>query len=210
MPLTAPAYQTVAPLHRPLCDYSFVAPGADWHEIQFLASNALYSAQTDEVFAPELVELDSEPVDELTENSIILNQWALETAFQERDVLMAQLPGLREYYADISSEHIGFATLMVAYVMGHQLKPQSLSSHLTYNKSLHMRADLPQGTVHLSVIFEPGVDPTNPTPDEDGDDANTIVSLYDTEGVLRAGTSGPLPSVIVQLSSLAQWPVKVV
>lgn len=205
MPFTTPSYYTA--FASPGVDFLpyaterlVVAPGADAREVKFLAGRTLYSAQTDDLLV--LAPAEETPA----QSTVVLDQWALETAFRERDAVLAQLPALAEYYQHISREHIERATALVVYRLGVQLKPQALASHLLYSPSLHVRADLPNGAVHLSVIFEPGIDPLNPTPDEDGDDANAIASFYDAHGALRAGTSGPLPQVLLQLNDLAEWP----
>lgn len=209
MPAINPAYSSQAYiLPRYASEWTVVAPGADAREVRFLAGQALYSSQADNALVFDTTSEDIYQADASAQPAV-LDQWALETAFRERDAVMAQLPALADYYHHINTEHIELASALVAYVLGQQLKPQALASHLTYYQSLHVRADLPNGAVHLSVIFESGVDPLNPTPDEDGDDANASVSFYDAQGILRAGRSGPLSTVLSQLASLAQWPTTV-
>ena len=211
MPITLPAYTGYHPAVWPpyATELFVVAPGADAREVRFLASHALYSSQIDDALVLGPAHEEAHQTEAPAQPAAVLDRWALETAFRERDAVLAQLPALAEYYQHISHEQIGLAAAFVAYMLGQQLKPQSLASHLLYSPTLHVRADLPNGAVHLSVIFEPGVDPLHPTPDEDGDDANASVSFYDARGTLRAGTSGPLPAVLLQLASLAQWPAAV-
>ena len=208
MPITLPTYTGYYPaLGSPYATELFVvAPGADAREIRFLAGQALYSSQTDDALVLEPAQQEAQQPEAPAQPTVVLDQWAREMAFRERDAVLTQLPELADYYHHISREHIERATVVVTYILGQQLKPQSLASHLMYSPSLHVRADLPNGAVHLSLVFEPGVDPLNPTPDEDGDDANAIVSFYDAQGALRAGTTGPLPAVLLQLNALAQWP----
>jgi hypothetical protein len=204
-------HNTVAPLHYAISDYSFVAPSANRKEIQFIANRVLYNAQADIEFVFEPIEepvknagSESHSQAQSIEQTIVLDQWALSKAFQERDAVLAQLPGLRDHYADISQYHIDLAAVLVVYALGRELKPQSFASYLTYNQSLQVRADLPNGTVYVSVIFEPGINPTLAIPDEDGDDANTIISFYDVHGALKGGTNGPLRSVLMQVAALFQ------
>lgn len=178
--------------------------------IHFSGNTALYSAQL-YTFSSDLDEAlidrtNFAPIPPTVGASFadMSSQWLIDKAFKERDIVFGQLAELGEYYTHISPQHIFKGTLKAAYELWWRLKPESLTSHLTYNQSLHIRASLPNGAVHLSVVFEPGVDPTAPMPDADGDDANAVASLYDRHGVLVDGTTGPLPQVLAYLSTFAQ------
>ncbi|HEX8656048.1 MAG TPA: hypothetical protein VF690_00855, partial [Hymenobacter sp.] len=65
-------------------DSLIVAPGADAREVKFLASRALYSSQADSALVLAPVEEQSQQIDEQAQQSAVLDQWALETAFRER------------------------------------------------------------------------------------------------------------------------------
>jgi len=211
MSAPASAYTTLYSTVPYATEWCWVAPGADAREVQFLASRTLYSSQADDALVLDpLREETVQPEATDAPPTAVLDQWALEVAVREREAVLAQLPELADCYQHISREHIELTAAFVAYKLGQQLKPEALASHLMYTPNLHVRADLPNGAVHLSVIFEPGIDPLHPVPDEDGDDANASVSFYDAQGNLRSGMSGPLPTVLLQLASLAQWPTAAV
>ncbi|MGY2134430.1 hypothetical protein ACW9KT_19530 [Hymenobacter sp. HD11105] len=130
----------------------------------------------------------------------VLPQWLLEKMVSEMASIRAQLRQKADYYAGIRPQHIETGVGLVAGMLWQLLLPESLVATLTYEQSLHVRAELPAGagSVHVSVLFSPGLDPTQNTGQQEEED-NTLVSVYDAHGQLRGGTEGPLLDTLNRL-----------
>lgn len=130
--------------------------------------------------------------------------WLTNQALKEITVVRGELTKKAEYFAGIDKSQVEKVAALVAIVLLLELRPESLTTSLTYDQTLHMRASLPNGagSAHVSVIFTPGIDPGNTAAlGEDAD--NTLVARYDHSGNYLNGTTGPLFDALAQLSALA-------
>lgn len=123
-------------------------------------------------------------------------------AYKTRDAARRDLHEKIACYAGISEQHVENAAFLVAAALGLQ-NCERVTTTLTYEQSLHVRAELPNGagSVHVSVLFTPGLDPTQATGEREEED-NTVISVFGRDGKFVVSTEGPLLPALTQLPAL--------
>lgn len=129
-------------------------------------------------------------------------RWLTDKLLKEVEAVRQQLTEKQEYFAGIDQKFLFQTAQQVALWLWAVASPTHLTTTLTYNQSLHIRAGLPHGAVHFSVLFSPGIDPNaTATLGEDEVD-NTVLSVYDAQGQYTGGIVGPLPQALLKLPEL--------
>ena len=123
-------------------------------------------------------------------------------AQQAQAVVRQEYREKSDYYAGIPAVQVEQVASLVAGAFG-LLNPESIVTTLTYDQSLHTRADLllGAGSVQVSVLLTPGLDPMQQTGEREEED-NTLISVFGPNGKLAGSIEGPLLSAIRQLPEL--------
>jgi hypothetical protein len=123
-------------------------------------------------------------------------------AYKAKEAIRRELHEKTTHYAGISVQHVENAAFLVAAALGLQ-NCERVTTTLTYEQSLHVRAELPDGTgsVHVSVLFTPGLDPTQDTGEREEED-NTVISVFGRDGKFVASNEGALLPTLTQLPAL--------
>lgn len=146
------------------------------------------------------------PATELDEQLI---EWLMDKALKETGAVRRQWPAQQTQFEGISSDYVFLVTAQLAIWLWSRASPVQLTTTLTYDQSLHVRAALPQGAVHIAVLFSPGIDPNATAGLGEEEEDNTVASVYDAHGTYTGGMVGPLPQVLRQLADLvATQPVR--
>ena len=135
-----------------------------------------------------------------------LVEWLLAKALKEAEAIRCQWPAKATYFEGIRQEDVSLVAGQLAIWLWNLAKPVQLTTTLTYDQSLHVRAALPQGAVHIAVLFSPGVDPNATIGLGEEEEDNTVASVYDAHGTYLNGAVGPLPQVLAQLAGLLPLP----
>ena len=124
--------------------------------------------------------------------------------FAQKAQVVAQQEYLEksDYYTGIPVPQVEQVASLVAGAIG-LLNPESIVTTLTYDQSLHTRADLllGAGSVQVSVLLTPGLDPMQDTGGREEED-NTLISVFGPDGKLTGSAEGHLLSAIRQLPEL--------
>jgi len=132
-------------------------------------------------------------------------QWLLKEMLKDGETVRQQLLAKQEYFEGIEARYVLKAAYLLSLVLRHEATLTQLAFTLTYDQSLHLRAALPQGALHASVLFTPGLDPTQHLGQCEEED-NTVVSVFGPDGHWRAGTEGSLLPCLERLPALLAAP----
>ncbi|TGD80813.1 hypothetical protein [Hymenobacter wooponensis] len=132
-------------------------------------------------------------------------RWVADRALREMETVGRQLATKHAYYDGIERDHILTVVALLTVHIWQQASPLDLTFTLTYDQSLHVRATLPQGALHISVLFTPGLDPLqNQGACEEED--NSVLSIFGPDGHWQAGAEGTLMHCMVTLPTLLLAP----
>lgn len=121
---------------------------------------------------------------------------------REVEGVSRQLAAKQAYYEDIEQAHVLAVTaLLTVHLWQQAIAPGELVFTLTYDQSLHVRAALPHGALHASVLLTPGLSPMQQLGQREEED-NTIVSIFGPDGKWQAGTEGPFMACLEALPGL--------
>ncbi|MGI4735769.1 MAG: hypothetical protein ACRYG7_11380 [Janthinobacterium lividum] len=142
------------------------------------------------------------PAAELDAQSI---EWLMDKGLKDGETVRQQLQAKQAYFAEIEARYVLKATYLLSLALRQEVAPTQLAFTLTYDQSLHVRATLPQGALHVSVLFTPGLDPTQHLGQCEEED-NTVVSVFGPGGRWQVGTEGPLLPCLGRLPALLAAP----
>lgn len=132
-------------------------------------------------------------------------RWLADRALREMEIVTRQLAAKQPYYESIDRSHVLATTGLLTVQLWQHATPLDLTFTLTYDQSLHVRATLPQGALHVSVLFTPGLDPLqNQGLCEEED--NTVLSVFGADGRWQKGIEGPLMQCLSELPALLLAP----
>lgn len=178
---------------------------ADWHGLPYWGGAKMAAvparAKTWMQLGSAQPVAKSTPVPPAAELDAQAIRWLMDKGLKDGETVRQQLLAKQSYFEAIEANHVLKATYLLSLALRCEATLAQLAFTLTYDQSLHVRATLPQGALHVSVLFTPGLDPTQHLGQREEED-NTVVSVFGPDGRWQAGTEGPLQLCLGRLSAL--------